>query len=382
MVATSPRPPQLGERSRRDLAAPWRHVDMVLVLAALCVAVLGVTMVYSATKGHIGPPNRSFLMRQGSFMVLGVVLMAAMSLIDYRRLKQYAVPIYAAMVLLLTLVVSPLGSEAKGAQAWFAVGSFKFEPSEISKLALVIALATVLSNWVDELDLRRLGVLLGIAGVPLTLVMLQPDLGTALVFVALTVAMLSVGGVKGRHLAVLTLVGVIGVVGVLKSDVLAEYQKARLTTFLDPSQNQAGTAFNLNQSMITITRGGLTGDGLFKGRQTQLNYVPEQQTDFIFTAVAEELGFIGAAVLLILYSVIIWRIWRTAKLSRDRFGSLLCVGILAILMFHIFENIGMTMGIMPVTGIPLPLMSYGGSSTVATFLGLGIVLNVHMHRFR
>jgi rod shape determining protein RodA len=382
MVATSPRPPQLGERSRRDLAAPWRHVDMVLVLAALCVAVLGVTMVYSATKGHIGPPNRSFLMRQGSFMVLGVVLMAAMSLIDYRRLKQYAVPIYAAMVLLLTLVVSPLGSEAKGAQAWFAVGSFKFEPSEISKLALVIALATVLSNWVDELDLRRLGVLLGIAGVPLTLVMLQPDLGTALVFVALTVAMLSVGGVKGRHLAVLTLVGVIGVVGVLKSDVLAEYQKARLTTFLDPSQNQAGTAFNLNQSMITITRGGLTGDGLFKGRQTQLNYVPEQQTDFIFTAVAEELGFIGAAVLLILYSVIIWRIWRTAKLSRDRFGSLLCVGILAILTFHIFENIGMTMGIMPVTGIPLPLMSYGGSSTVATFLGLGIVLNVHMHRFR
>lgn len=382
MALTAPRPAGLGQSARRDLAAPWRHVDLVLVLAALSIATLGVVMVYSATKGHIGPANTFFLKRQAMFVGLGIVLMTVMSFVDYRRLKDLALPIYAGMIVLLVLVVSPLGVQAKGAQAWFRIGPFQFEPSEICKLALVIALSTLLSEWADDLDLRRLGLVLLAAGAPMALLMLQPDLGTALVFVAATVALLCVAGVRARYLAVLTLVGIIGVVGVLKSDVLAEYQKARLTTFLDPSKNQAGTAYNLNQSMVTIKRGGFTGDGLFKGRQTQLNYVPEQQTDFIFTAVGEELGFIGASVLLGLYGVLLWRIWRTARLSRDRFGTLLCVGILAILTFHVFENVGMTLGIMPVTGIPLPLMSYGGSATVSTFLGLGIVLNVHMHRFR
>jgi rod shape determining protein RodA len=168
----------------------------------------------------------------------------------------------------------------------------------------------------------------------------------------------------------------------LSSSVLQQYQKDRLTTFLDPAKDKSGTAYNLNQSIITISRGKLSGDGLFQGKQTQLRYVPEQQTDFIFTVVGEELGFFGAATFLGLMAVIVWRIWRTAALARDQFGQLVCVGILAMFVFQIFESVGMTMGIMPVTGIPLPFMSYGGSTTLACFTGVGMVLNIHMRRFR
>ncbi len=215
----------------------------------------------------------------------------------------------------------------------------------------------------------------------MALIMLQPDLGTALVFIAISAAILCVGGVRGRYLAILALVAVIGVVGILKSNTLAQYQKDRLTEFVDPTNNtRAG--YNVNQSQTAIANGGVSGYGLFKGPQTQLGYVPEQQTDFIFTALGEQFGLVGGSLLLGLFAVIVWRIWRSARLARDWFGTLLCVGVLAMLVFQVFESMGMTMGIMPVTGIPLPFMSYGGSSTVACFVGVGLVLNVHMHRFR
>ncbi|HVN51440.1 MAG TPA: FtsW/RodA/SpoVE family cell cycle protein, partial [Acidimicrobiales bacterium] len=232
-----------------------------------------------------------------------------------------------------------------------------------------------------DIDLRRLGIALVVAGIPMVLIMLQPDLGTALVFIAITAAMLTIGGVRARYLAVLALVGIIGVVGILKSNTLAQYQKDRLTQFIDPS-NTSGAGYNLNQSQTAIANGRITGKGLFKGPQTRLGYVPEQQTDFIFTALGEQFGLVGGSLLLGLFSIVVWRIWRTARLARDALGTLLCVGVLAMLVFQIFESMGMTMGIMPVTGIPLPFMSYGGSSTVACFVGIGLVLNVHMHRFR
>jgi rod shape determining protein RodA len=214
--------------------------------------------------------------------------------------------------------------------------------------------------------------------------MLQPDLGTALVLVAIAAGILLVGGVQMKHLAALAVVGVLFTGFVLNSDMLEQYQRDRLTTFLNQDGDSAAgqrERYNLDQSKIAIGAGGTFGAGLFHGSQTRLNNVPEQHTDFIFTAVGEELGFVGAGTLLALFAIVIWRIWRIAQLARDDFGSLVCVGVMAMLLFQIFENVGMTMGIMPITGIPLPLVSYGGSSTLATFASLGLVLNVHARRF-
>jgi len=228
--------------------------------------------------------------------------------------------------------------------------------------------------------------LLGVALLPMALVMLQPDLGTTLVFCAITLAMLIVIGVPSRYLLAIVLVGGLGAAVVLSSGLLADYQKDRLTTFIDQDRASSQTssrtdAYNLEQSKIAIGSGGSVGKGLFKGPQTRLGNVPEQHTDFIFTAVGEELGFIGSATMLTLLGVVVWRVWRAAQLARDEFGTYVCAGIMAMLVFQVFENIGMTMGIMPITGIPLPLVSYGGSSRLMTLAALGIVLSIHMRRF-
>jgi len=370
------------DRSRRDHSAPWRHVDPVLLVCTLAVSLLGLIMVFSATRGPTDPPVTSVVLKQGLFMMIGVVAMVVAASIDYRKYRDWIVPIYVATMLFLALVVSPLGSTSKGAQSWFAVGGFQVQPSEISKVVLIMTLASLLGAWKGDIDLRRLGMALAVAGLPMVLIMLQPDLGTALVFIAITVVMFLIGGVRGRYLAVLALVGLIAITGILTSNVLGQYQRDRLTVFLDSNSKLEGPAYNVNQSQAAIANGGVTGSGLFQGPQTRLRYVPEQQTDFIFTALGEQLGFVGGATLLGLFVVIVWRIWRTAKLARDLLGTLVCVGVLAMFVFQIFESVGMTMGIMPVTGIPLPFMSYGGSSTVASFVAIGLVLNVHMHRFR
>jgi rod shape determining protein RodA len=372
----------VADRSRRDLSAPWRHVDPILLVCTLAIAGLGTLMVFSATKGSGDSADLSYVKRQVLFMVIGIAVMLAVSLIDYRKYRDWVLFLYGGMVLALLLVVSPFGSEAKGAQAWFAFGPFQFQPSEFSKLVVIVSLASLLSAWRGDVDLRRLGVALGVAGLPMALIMLQPDLGTMLVFVAITMAMLLIGGVKGRHILVLSALGVVLVYGVLQSPVLKDYQRDRLTVFIDPENAEDKASYNLNQSLIAIQSGGLSGGGLFEGKQTQLRFVPEQETDFIFTVVGEELGFIGGATFLGLFAMIVWRIWRTAALARDELGQLICVGVLAMLVFQLFESVGMTMGIMPVTGIPLPFMSYGGTTTLASFAAIGLVLNVHMRRFR
>jgi rod shape determining protein RodA len=370
-------------RSRRNPAAAWRHIDIALLSSVAALAALGVLMVFSATrsKGAFETVDTTFLRKQGLFVVVGSAVMAVTALIDYRRFRDFAWVIYGGAVLLLAVVVSPLGSSSKGAQAWFQVGSFQLQPSEIAKLALIIGLAAFTSQFQGDLDLRRLFAALLLAGMPLGLIMLQPDLGTGLVFVAITMGLLLVAGARGRHIAALTIVGVVGVVFVLNSGMLETYQKDRLTTFLNQDSETRGAAYNLAQSKIAIASGALAGKGLFHGTQTKLDYVPEQHTDFIFTVVGEELGFLGSATVLTLFAVITWRTWRTAQLARDPFGSYVCVGVLAMFVFQIFENVGMTMGIMPITGIPLPFLSYGGSSTLAEFAAMGLVLNVHMRRF-
>jgi rod shape determining protein RodA len=306
---------------------------------------------------------------------------ALTAMADYRRFRDWAPIFYAIVVGLLIGVISPFGTEVNGAQAWFDFGPMRLQPSEFSKIAVIIGLASLGAHFGSDIDVRRLGIMLAVPAIPLALIMLQPDPGTAMVFVAITMGVLVAAGVRAKHLAALTLVGMTAVVGLLSSGLLEDYQKDRLTVFLNPEAGLQAEAYNLNQSKIAIGSGGVLGKGLFNGTQTQLDIVPEQETDFIFTAVGEELGFIGAATLLLLFAVVVWRVWRIAQLSRDQLGVLLCVGLLSMLVFQIFQNAGMTMGIMPITGIPLPLVSYGGSSTIAIFAGLGLVQSVHMRRF-
>ena len=347
----------------------------------MAVSLVGVVMVYSATRGTDDDPTTYFLQRQAMFVVIGVGLMAAMAAFDYRRLRDWAIPIAGAALFLLFAVLTPLGTESKGIQAWFEVAGFQLQPAELAKLALIIGLAAFLTLEKEDIDGKRLATILGISAVPMALIMLQPDLGTVLVFGVMSLAIVFVAGARPRHFAVLLLIGIIGTIGILNSNVLADYQQDRLTNFANPELNADGSGYNQQQSQTAISAGQLRGQGLFEGTQTGLGFVPEQHTDFIFTVVGEELGFVGGAIVLGLLTVILWRVWRTAQLARDEFGMLVCVGVLAMLTFQVFENIGMTMGIMPVTGIPLPFMSYGGSSILTAFAAIGLVLNVHIHRF-
>jgi rod shape determining protein RodA len=369
-----------GASIRRDPAAPWRHVDVVLVFSVLAIAGFGLLMIHSATKSDPSGAG-TFVEKQAMFCMIGFVAMLIAAVVDYRVIRDFAPVLYGGTILVLLAVKSPLGSTSKGAQAWFDVGPFQLQPSEFAKLVLIVTVAAYVAAHRGELDLRRLGIALAIAALPMGLIYLQPDLGTALVFVAVLMGMLLVGGARPRHLVALTLVGVVAVVAVINLGVLKQYQLDRLGAFIKPDADTQRSAYNLNQSKIAIGSGGLAGKGLGKGPQTNLSYVPEQHTDFIFTVVGEELGFFGSSLLLVLFGIVVWRTWRAAALSKDLFGTLVCVGVLSMLVFQVFENAGMTMGIMPITGIPLPLFSYGGSSVIATFIGIGLVLNVHMRRF-
>ncbi len=367
---------------RRNPAAAWRHVDLIMLGSIVAISIIGTLMVFSATRGT-DPDNiqTGTLQRHLVFLLTGGTAMALVSMVDYRRFRDWALIAYIGVCALLFGVISPLGTEVNGAQAWFQIGGFQLQPSELSKVAVILVLASLGAQFSGDIDLRRLALLLAVPGFPLMLIMVQPDPGTAMVLVAITMGVLLVSGVRAKHIAALTLLGLSALVFVLNSGLLEDYQKNRLTVFLNPGAGLREEAYNLNQSKIAIGSGGVLGKGIFQGTQTQLDIVPEQHTDFIFTAVGEELGFLGAATLLVLFGILCWRIWRIAQLSRDQLGLLLCVGVLSMIVFQMFQNAGMTMGIMPITGIPLPLVSHGGSSTIALFAGLGLVQNVHMRRF-
>jgi rod shape determining protein RodA len=373
-----------SNRSRRDPTAPFRHLDPVLVLCTIVLGLIGVVAVYSATRGPGPDYVDSYLFRQFTFVVIGVVVMGVFAVVDYHKLHDWAWLFYGATSALLVLVLSPLGTGAsqKGAQAWFNLGPFQLQPAEFAKLSLIAVLSFLLSEFKGDIDLRRLAALLIVAGVPMGLIMLQPDIGLVLILTVITLALFVVGGVPARYLAVLVLVAAVGIVGIVNSPLLKDYQRDRLTNFISPESSSAESRYNVEQSTQAIANGGMTGEGLFDGPQTKLGFVPEQETDFIFTSVAEQFGFVGSAVILGLYGVVCYRIWRIASIARDPFGSFLCIGVLAMFAFSVFENVGMAMGIMPVTGIPLLLLSSGGSSTITAFAGIGLVLNVHMRRFR
>jgi rod shape determining protein RodA len=377
MVATSA--PRARVRNH-DMTAAWRHIDVVLCVLVTLTAIIGSLMIYSATRNK--EASIPFIEKHIIFVTVGVAAMVACAAIDYVKLRDWARLLYVLGILSLIGVLVPgVGSEHKGIKAWYDIGPFQIQPAEIAKVIVIVAVASYLGTSVSKLGAKQLVVALLMFGIPMGLIMLQPDLGTNLVFVMIAAGMLAVAGIPMRYLIALAIVAVVGVVGILQSDTLESYQRDRLTSFADPNAASSGAVYNTKQSQTAISLGGLTGAGYLAGAYTEGGSVPEQQTDFIFTVPGEELGFIGSSVLLLLLGGIVWRVWRTAQLARDEVGRLICVGVLCLLIFHIFENVGMNLGIMPVTGIPLPFVSYGGSATISAFACMGLVMNVHMRRF-
>jgi rod shape determining protein RodA len=373
---------------RTNPSSPWRHLDFFLLATVGLVCLLGAVMVYSATRGAEEPYDTSFLKKQVMFLIFGALVMTATVMVDYRRMRDAALSIYGGTCAALALVLVPgVGSRQNGTQGWFQLGPVQLQPSEFAKLGLIIGFAAVASRYEGRIGFRRLATLLAMGILPMALVMLQPDLGTTLVSVFVTVILLVAAGASGRQLAALGALALLFSTLVLRSGMLGDYQEDRLTSFVEQDRrtivlSEANSAdYNLTQAKIAIGSGGFTGKGLFNGPQTRLRSVPYQHTDFIFTAVGEQLGLLGGTTLLALFAVTVWRIWRTAQRSDPKKSCDICAGVLAMFVFQIFENVGMTMGIMPITGIPLPFMSYGGSSTLTNFLAMGLVLNVHMRRF-
>lgn len=372
-------PSSLNPRS--DPASPWWHIDISPVLATIGLGIVGLLGIYSATRGR-DPENyiTTVVERQSIFLAIGMVLVVAIVFVDYRWLLRLAPLAFLTTVALLVLV-RLVGVKVKGAVSWFEFAGFRAQPSEFGKIGLIVAIAALLSRNNDgPLPLRSLIFIIVVACIPIGLVMLQPDLGTAMVMLAITAAMLMVGRAEGHHLIFLVLVAAVAIGLLMNSPLLADYQRARLQSFLDPESN-IEAAYNQEQAQIAVGNGGITGTGFGQGTQTKSGLVPEQQNDFIFTVIAEEFGFAGGTVVLGCYALLLWRLYRMARLAGDPFGSYLVTGVFAMFAFQMFQSIGMTMGIMPVTGIPLPFVSSGGSAVLASYIGVGIALSVHMRRF-
>ncbi|HEV3472950.1 MAG TPA: rod shape-determining protein RodA [Actinomycetota bacterium] len=370
--------------ARMARRAPVRHLDPSLLLVTLLLSAYGAIMVQSTTSSSqsalLADPN-TFVRRQLAYLVAGVVVLLAVAIFDYRHFGGFAAILYGSTVLALILVLL-IGDSTKGATRWINLGAFQAQPSEFAKLAVIVAVAAYLAQRKGDVRGTDVAFCVGVVAVPAVLIYLQPDLGTMMVFVGLLGALLLVGGARVRHFVVLGVMGLVATVFVLQSGLLKDYQVQRLTSFLDPNPDVQSVGYNLTQSKIAIGSGGMRGKGLGgQNTQTALDFVPEQHTDFIFTAVGEQLGFVGSATLLGLFAFLLWRAIRIATMSRDLFGTLLASGIVALWSFQLFVNVGMTMGIMPITGIPLPFMSYGGSSLITNYVAVGLLLNIHMRRF-
>lgn len=362
------------------------HFDFTLFLVTVSIAFLGVIMIYSATREKLslaGLSPYSYLERQAMYVILGIIVMFVLVTIDYHQLGSLGFVFYGGVVLALLAVLTPIGKRALGSQRWFQLGPLQLQPSEFAALAIILAIAVYLqAHEEDEITAPLILKILVIAGVPMLLVIKQPDIGTALVMGIVLLTMLVLARVSLAWISVLMVAGALAVVLVVSLGILQKYQLERLTSFVNPNTSTLQSGYNLAQSKIAIGSGGLFGKGLFESSQTNLSYVPEQQTDFIFTAVGEQLGFVGAGGLLLLYAFMSWRVWSIMKRSRDTLGKMLVGGVLGYLAFSIFQNAGMTMGIMPITGIPLPFLSYGGSAVLAFFASIGLVLNVGMRNPR
>ncbi len=359
--------------AKRDTRAKWRSLDPLLLLISLALSALGILAVYVAGADA----REAYAVNQGFGFAAGLAAAVPLALIDYRLWQRYLRPIYA-LVLLMLLTVLVVGAAAGGAQRWVDIGPVQVQPSEFAKLGIVV----VLAGYFAEKPVGEYTVFLkaiGILAVPALLVFLQPDLGTALVFGAVFFAMTYVAGAKPIQLAGLVFAAVAAAVLAVKLKILEEYQLARLTSFFNCDEIRDDVCYQVEQSKMAIGSGGLSGKGLEAQTLANLGFLPEDHTDFIFSNLAERVGFVGSIVLIALFFFLIWRILHVATISRDRFGVLIAVGVATIFLFHVFVNIGMTMGIMPVTGIPLPFISYGRSNLVVSVLSLGLLQSIAIH---
>jgi len=362
------------------------NFDRVLTFSVAALLLIGTLLVWAATKSWFASQNldpQYYLKRHIVNILIGGLLAYLTTLIDYRLLRAYTPIVWGLAVLGLTAVIIPgIGTTVNGARAWISFpGGFQIQPAELAKIGIIVGISMILAEKRDsdknptDLDVVKA---LGIAAIPLVLILLQPDLGTVVIISAAIVAIIGTSGAPTRWVIGLLLVALIGGFVAVKAGVVSDYQIKRLQSFVDPTADPQISGYQLRQSRITIGSGGVIGKGLFTGPQTNGRFVPEQQTDFIFTVAGEELGFLGSGFILLCFGLFFYRSFRIARRTNDLFGRLVVVGVIAWFAFQTFENIGMTMGMVPMTGVPLPFMSYGGSSMFANLIGLGLIQNVHL----
>ena len=370
---------------RRSRGSIFAGFDPILTSAVAALLVIGTLLVYAATRNWYAANNLDpeyYLKRHVLNILIGVLLAWGTTIIDYRLLRAYTPIVWGAGVIGLIVVLIPgLGLEVNGAQAWIGLpGGFQIQPAELAKISIIVGMSLILSERThdsNEPSTRDVLQALLVAGIPVLFILLQPDMGTVFIISASVVTIIAISGAPSRWVVGLLLVAVLGAFGATKAGVINSYQVNRLQSFVNPNADVLGTGYQLRQARITVGSGGFLGTGLFEGPQTNGRFVPEQQTDFIFTVAGEQLGFVGSAGILILYLIILMRAFSIARRANDPYGRLVATGITAWFAFQIFENIGMTLGLMPMTGVPLPFLSYGGSSMFATLIGFGLLQNVH-----
>ncbi len=382
---TSPRSPSFGQKRRSLLPgalakdSPLRKYDWVLLVAVVGLSLIGTLLVYSATQPSADP--RSYLVKQLINVALGLILMVAVSLLDYRQIRLLAPVVYAVAVLGLVAVLSPLGTSVNGAKAWINLpAGFQVEPSEFAKIGLVLVIAVVFSELRDGGRIpgpKQAAGGLALALIPVVLVEREPALGVIILLLLMTFGMIALSGLRLRWVAAMAAVAAIAVLAVFKLHLLRAYQLDRLTAFLHPQTDPTGIGYETIHSKIMIGSGGLFGTGFLHGSLVTASFVPNQQTDFIFSVAGEEVGFVGCAVIIALLGLLIFRALRIATRADDQFGLLAASGIALWFGLQAFINIGMTIGIMPVTGLPLPFVSYGGSAMFADMIAIGVLQSVH-----
>ncbi|MGP3942413.1 MULTISPECIES: rod shape-determining protein RodA [Streptomyces] len=366
-----------------------RRLDWVLLLTALALSTIGAALVYSATRNRTelnqGDPYY-FLVRHALNTGIGLLLAIGTVWLGHRTLRGAVPVLYGLSVVLVLAVLTPLGSTINGAHAWIVVGGgFSLQPGEFAKITIILGMAMLLSARVDagdrlNPDHRTVVQSLGLAALPIAIVLLMPDLGSVMVMAVIVLAVLLASGASNRWIAGLILTAVLGALLIWQLHVLDQYQIDRFAAFANPALDPAGVGYNTNQARIAIGSGGLTGKGLFHGTQTTGQFVPEQQTDFVFTVAGEELGFLGAGLIIVLLGVVLWRACRIARDTTELYGTVVAAGIIAWFAFQSFENIGMTLGIMPVAGLPLPFVSYGGTSMFAVWIAIGLLQSIRVQR--
>lgn len=356
-----------------------KNLDFSVIIVTSLIILVSLIIIGSAT--HINTPSEDrywYVQRQGIFALMNVIFIFVILNFDYKSLAKFGNTLYGINLVML-LAVMFVGQSALGAQRWIQIGPISLQPSEFSKLIMIISLSSLLDKKMGKLNsFKEIIPVFLYVGIPFLLVLKQPDLGTSLVFLAILFGMIFVAGINSKHL--LLIFSAAAAFMPIFWHFLKDYQKMRLTVFIDPNVDPLGSGYHIIQSKIAIGSGMLFGKGLFAGTQSQLNFLPENHTDFIFAVIGEELGFVGAVIILLLYFFLLYRGIKIAGLAKDNFGTLLATGITSMLTFHVLVNVGMTAGIMPVTGIPLPLMSYGVSSLTTNMISIGILLNIYMRR--